>query len=177
MNWTYWGSRFVRQDSGAAFNQFCVKPHNAVVELRPSFTKMILSNYCEESKKNFLRIHSKLLDNYIKKDLSTISLHALKLEWTTATQDDWQRQCAIVMSGKIRYDTLVLELFWVVISQLYAQLILKTNLSQQSYSYLSQNNLKWKYVHWISILQNWLIIYFIKIILHQNNKIFQWNSS
>ena len=56
---------------------------------------------------------------------------------TTATQDDWQRQCAIVMSGKIRYDTLVLELFWVVISQLYAQLILKTNLSQQSYSYLS----------------------------------------
>ena len=175
MNWTYWGSRFVRQDSGAAFNQFCVKPHNAVVELRPSFTKMILSNYCEHSKKNFLRIHSKLWVNYIKKDLSTISLHALKLEWTTATQDDWQRQCAIVMSGKIRYDTLVLELFRVVISQLYAQLILKTNLSQQSYSYLSQNNLKWKYIHWNSILQKWLIIYWNEIILLQNDFTFLWS--
>ena len=50
----------------------------------------------------------------------------------TATQDDWQRQCAIVMSGKIRYDTLVLELFGVVISQLYAQLISKTNLSNNN---------------------------------------------
>ena len=36
------------------------------------------------------------------------------------------------MSGKIRYDTLVLELFGVVISQLYAQLILKTNLSNNN---------------------------------------------
>ena len=36
------------------------------------------------------------------------------------------------MSGKIRYDTLVLELFRVVISQLYAQLILKTNLSNNN---------------------------------------------
>ena len=87
----------------------------------------------------------------------------------TATQDDWQRQCAIVMSGKIRYDTLVLELFRVVISQLYAQLILKTNLSQQSYSYLSQNNLKWKYIHWNSILQKWLIIYWNELTLLQNN--------
>ena len=105
LNWTYWGSRFVRQDFGAAFNQFSVKPHNAVVELRPSsFKKRKKSqkNYNQSFQKGNTKKYCKdLLKSYATIYYPIYLNNHYTYSTAMATQDDWQRRCAIVLSGKI----------------------------------------------------------------------------